>query len=94
METKNEIRLNYYEVLKKLELHNSRKTELRDIINAMLKADNCELYEADIYAFGAAKRTFNTISGFKLLVENFNMICTRALLRTQLIQQLDFLPCL
>lgn len=84
METKNGIPIHSDKVLKKLGLLNDRKTELKDIIKAMLKADNGKLFEADIYALGAAKRTFNTISGFKLLVENINMICARALLRTKI----------
>lgn len=81
---KNGIPIHSDKVLKKLGLLNGRKTELKDIIKDMLKADNGKLFIADIYALGAAKRTFNTISGFILLVEHFNMICARALLRTQI----------
>lgn len=84
MDTKNEFSAHSDKVLKKLEFLNSRKTELKDIIKDMVRADNGKLYEPDILAFGAAKRTFNTISGFKLLVENHNMICARSLLRTQI----------
>ncbi|MBU2978786.1 hypothetical protein [Alteromonas sp. C1M14] len=50
----------------------------------MIKADNGNMYQVDLLAIGAFKRTSGNAKGFKLLVESKNMAASRSLLRVQL----------
>jgi hypothetical protein len=50
----------------------------------MIKADNGNMYQVDLLAIGAFKRSSGNIKGFKLLVESKNMAASRSLLRVQL----------
>lgn len=60
------------------------REDLIGITKQMLSAYKGTMYPLDLFALGAVKRSLSTLSGFTLLVKSWNMICARALLRTQL----------
>ncbi len=77
-------------VLKSLEELENRRNILLNITKEMILAFKGNMYPVDIYAMGAVKRIISTAAGFRLLIESWNMICTRALLRMQIDTALRF----
>lgn len=77
-------------VLKSLEELENRRKKLIKLTKEMLSAYGGTMYQLDLFAIGAVKRAISTIAGFKLLVESWNMICARAILRTQIDTALRF----
>ena len=66
------------------------RNKLLDTTRQMLSAYKGTMYPLDLFAIGAVKRSLSTLSGFKLLIESWNMISARALLRIQLDTALRF----
>ena len=77
-------------VLKSLEELENRRKKLIKLTKEMLSAYGGTMYSLDLFAIGAVKRAISTIAGFRLLVESWNMICARALLRMQIDTALRF----
>jgi len=78
------------EVLKLLNKLEEIQEELIELTKEMILACSNAMYPVDLFTIGAIKRTVSTISGFRVLVESFNMICARVLLRTQVDTVLRF----
>jgi len=78
------------EVLKALEKLEERKIKLLDLAQKMFSAYGGSLYPVDLLAIGAIKRIISMSGGIKLLVNEFNMICARSLLRLQIDTALRF----
>jgi len=57
---------------------------------AMIGGDGAVMFPLDLLASGAVKRAVSTISAMKLLVESWNMISARSLLRTHIDTALRF----
>jgi hypothetical protein len=77
-------------VLKSLEELENRRNKLLKLTEEMLSAYKGAMYPVDIFAIGAVKRAISTAAGFRLLVESWNMICARAMLRMQIDTALRF----
>jgi hypothetical protein len=77
-------------VLKSLEELENRRNRLLKLTKEMISAFEGKMYGVDIFAIGAVKRAISTAAGFRLLVESWNMICARALLRMQIDTALRF----
>lgn len=68
----------------------SRKTKFIELYNKILKDRPDGIYSVDLLAIGSIDRSVHTGSGLKILVDSFNMLCSRILLRTQLDTVLRF----
>jgi len=77
-------------VLKSLKELENKRNKLLERFKEMILAYGGTMYHVDLFAIGAVKRAISTIAGFKLLVESWNMICARALLRMQIDTALRF----
>jgi len=77
-------------VLKSLEELEKRRKKLINLTKEMIAAYEGSMYLVDIFTIGAVKRAISTATGFILLVESWNMICARALLRMQIDTALRF----
>jgi hypothetical protein len=78
------------DVIKAFEELEGRQKRLITLTKEMLSAFGGKMYPVDIFVIGAVKRIISTAAGFRLLVESWNMICARTLLRTQLDTALRF----
>lgn len=76
--------------MKSLEELENRRKKLLKLTKEMILAYGGTMYQLDLFAIGAVKRTISTIAGFRLLVESWNMICARTILRTQIDTALRF----
>jgi hypothetical protein len=56
----------------------------------MLKANNSEFYSFDLFAVGALKRAISLSKGFRVLIQDWNLVTARAILRLQLDTLLRF----
>jgi len=90
MENKPENEKHGQSVLKSLEELDNRRNRLLKLTKEMIAAYEGAMYPVDFFAIGAVKRAIGTAAGFRLLVESWNMICARALLRTQIDTALRF----
>ncbi len=72
------------QVLKSLNDLSNNRMKMLEITKKMISAYKGTMYPLDLLAIGAIKRSLSTIYGFKLLIESWNMICARSLLRIQL----------
>lgn len=72
-------------------LHQLRghRADLLSKCRAML-GDGLPLYATDLFALGAAKRAVSLVDGFVGLVEAWNLVCARAVLRLQIDTALRF----
>lgn len=61
-----------------------RNKKLLALGQKMFSAYGGNIYPVDLLAIGAIKRTVSMSGGIKLLVNAFNMICARSLLRLQI----------
>ena len=77
-------------VLKSLEELANRRNRFIKLTEEMISAYKGTMYPVDIFVIGAVKRAISTAAGFRLLVESWNMICARALLRMQIDTALRF----
>jgi len=77
-------------VLKSLEEMENRRKKLLKLTKEMISAYGGAMYPVDMFALGAVKRAISTIAGFRLLVESWNMICARTLLRMEIDTALRF----
>ena len=77
-------------ILKSLEELENRRKKLLKLTKEMILAYGGTMYQLDLFAIGAVKRTISTIAGFRLLIESWNMICARTILRTQIDTALRF----
>lgn len=77
-------------VLNSLEEIEKRRVKLLGLSKQMVEANGGDLYPVDLFGLGAIKRTISTASGFRLLIESFNLICARVLLRMQIDTALRF----
>jgi len=77
-------------VLKSLNELDNRKNELLNLLREMLSAYGGAIYPVDLFAIAAVKRAISTAAGFRLLVDSWNMICARTILRTQIDTALRF----
>lgn len=77
-------------ILRALEELESRQEKLIELFKEMSDAYGGATYSADLVAIGAIKRTISTATGFRILVESWNLICARALLRMQIDTALRF----
>jgi len=57
---------------------------------AMISGDGAPMFPLDLLASGAVKRAISSISAMKLLVESWNMVSARSLLRTHIDTALRF----
>lgn len=71
-------------LLTALERLEKRKNTLLELGKKMLSAYGGNLYPVDLLAIGAIKRIVSMSGGIILLVNAFNMICARSLLRLQI----------
>lgn len=67
-----------------------KRDETLDLCLQMLSVANQNMYPVDLLAIGAAKRSLSTSAGFRSLIESFNMICARSVLRMQIDTSLRF----
>jgi len=77
-------------ILKALEGLEKRKDKLLELGQKMMSAYGGSLYPVDLMAIGAIKRTISMSGGIRVLIESFNMICARSLLRLQIDTALRF----
>lgn len=77
-------------VLKALEGLEKRKGKILELGQKMVSAYGGRLYPVDLLAIGAIKRIISMSGGIKLLVNAFNMVCARSLLRLQIDTALRF----
>ena len=77
-------------VLKALEDLEKRKDKLLELGQDMLSASSGNVYPVDLLAIGAIKRTISMSGGMRILIEYFNMLCARSLLRLQIDTALRF----
>jgi hypothetical protein len=61
-----------------------------DLAHKGLAYDGAPMFELDILAFGSAKRAISATSALKLLVESWNLVTARTLLRTHIDTALRF----
>ena len=77
-------------VLKSLIELEARRKKLLGLGKKMLLCYGGTTYKVDLLAIGAIKRAISTIAGFRLLVDSWNLLCARALLRIQIDTALRF----
>jgi hypothetical protein len=77
-------------VLKALEGLEERRGKILDLGQKMVSAYGGSLYPVDLLAIGAIKRIISMSGGIKLLVNAFNMVCARSLLRLHIDTALRF----
>ena len=53
-------------------------------------APGSQMFSLDLMAFGAAKRNVSTACAFRMMIESWNMVCARALLRIHIDTSLRF----
>jgi len=63
---------------------------LLDLAHKGLAHPGAPMYELDVLAFGAAKRAISATSALKLLVQSWNLVTARTLLRTHIDTALRF----
>lgn len=76
----------------KLGLRRLERTDDTILANSseMLKANNSEFYSFDLFAVGALKRAISLSKGFRILIQDWNLVTARAILRLQLDTLLRF----
>jgi hypothetical protein len=77
-------------ILNSLDKLEKRRNKLLKLGTEMLSAYGGALYPVDLLALGAIKRSISTAAAFRLLIESFNMVCARSLLRMQIDTALRF----
>lgn len=63
---------------------------LLDMGKEIFAANNAAMFPLDLLAFGVLKRAVSTISAFNLLIDSWNMVTARTLLRTHIDTALRF----
>ncbi len=71
------------------ELENQQEEVLKNSVE-MLKANDCKFGPFDLLAIAALKRTKSLLAGFKILIENHNLVAARALIRMHLDTLMSF----
>jgi hypothetical protein len=77
-------------VLKALNGLEERKDKMLVLGQKMLSAYGGALYPVDLLAVGAIKRVISLSGGIQLLINSFNMVCARVLLRIHIDTMLRF----
>lgn len=77
-------------VLRALEGLEERRDKLLELSQKMLSAYGGSHYPVDFLAIGAIKRIISISGGIKLLINAFNMVCARSLLRLHIDTALRF----
>lgn len=77
------------EVIEAVSRLREHRGQLLDLCKEMLRPGSM-MYHTDLFAIGAAKRCICLVDGFCTLVENWNLVCARALLRLQIDTALRF----
>lgn len=77
-------------VLKALKGLEERNDKLLELSKKMLSAYGGSYYAVDFLAIGAIKRIMSISGGIKLLINAFNMVCARSLLRLHIDTALRF----
>ncbi|MGI8733751.1 MAG: hypothetical protein ACR2LM_10685 [Pyrinomonadaceae bacterium] len=77
-------------VLTAIEATEAKRDSAQRLWVRMCEADNGAWFPVDFVATGAVKRLVSQSSGFRLLVESWNLLCARALLRLQIDTALRF----
>lgn len=90
MPNKNEKDKHGQRVLKSLNGFEDRRNILHKLFKEMASAYKGKVYAVDLFVLGAIKRVISTTAGFRLLVESWNLLCARALLRVQIDTALRF----
>lgn len=77
-------------VLELLESVATDRTAMLKLAKAVFGAPGAPMYPLDFLAFGAVKRNISTARAFRMLVESWNMVCARSLLRIHIDTTLRF----
>jgi hypothetical protein len=64
--------------------------EMRQLWLNICGSDGSPIFPLDLVAFGAVKRNLSTTSGFLLMIDSWNMVCARSLLRIHIDTSLRF----
>ena len=68
----------------------ARKAKFIELYNKVLKDRPNGIYSVDLVAIGSIDRSVHIGAGLKILVDRFNMLCSRILLRSQIDTVLRF----
>lgn len=77
-------------VLELLERTTADRTAMLKLAKAVFGAPGAPMYPLDLLAVGAVKRNLSTARAFRMLVESWNMVCARSLLRIHIDTGLRF----